>query len=129
MIRAVNETIQKLVEHPATDLNFLDYQGSSIIFRTLKNPTLLNYLMRHVGRGIKLDILNYQDLTPLMITVRNENWYVVDLLVANGADPWVKNGAGKTCLDMARELKPHTVRILEEILKKHNKEAKTGWFS
>ncbi|MGN6644356.1 MAG: ankyrin repeat domain-containing protein, partial [Verrucomicrobiota bacterium] len=65
------------------------------------NYLVVQLLVRH--SGIELDSINIDDRTPLMWAVERGYESIIGLLLEKGADPKIRNAAGKTAAEIARE--------------------------
>jgi len=67
-----------------------------------ENISLVRYLLSEPG--IRLDELNVDGYTPLMIAIKKGNSDIVDMLLAAGANPTVRNARGLDAADVAQRV-------------------------
>ena len=88
----------------STPLHAACYQG---------NYPVVELLLRQPG--IELDTLDIDDRTPLMWAVERGYESIIGMLLEKGADPKIRNAAGKTAAKIAREQIRRRERILQMI--------------
>lgn len=60
---------------------------------------LIDLLLEH---GATIDAQSHQGTTALMIAAESDHWPIVQRLLQAHADPWLRNAAEETALDIAR---------------------------
>ncbi|MGN6553316.1 MAG: ankyrin repeat domain-containing protein [Verrucomicrobiota bacterium] len=103
-----SKMVEALLKRGA-DPNYKDYyMGDQKRFSTplhaacfQGNYLVVQLLVRH--SGIELDSINIDDRTPLMWAVERGYESIIGLLLEKGADPKIRNAAGKTAAEIARE--------------------------
>jgi uncharacterized protein len=92
------------------------------IFPTRPEDMILPTITTIINKGAKLNVQDYDGLTPLMTAVRHCAPKSTQLLLEKGADVNIKDYQGKTALDHARENKTETgKKIVEMLLEKKAK--------
>ena len=65
------------------------------------------------GAAIDKDMLSNALETPIMFAVRNGNYDIVKIMLEQGCDPFVTNILGQNILDIARNIQPRLVELIE----------------
>ena len=92
-------------------LNVHDSRGASALMLAIEQPDgivkpqrrILGILGTLINAGIDLDLQDYEGNTALMWAIRWRNLDALRLLLSSGANPYLKNDAGQTALQIADE--------------------------
>jgi len=113
----------KLFQKAGVSINARSYYGKipddtpigSAVYR--QNRELIAYLLSQ--KGIHLDLPNIDGNTPLMIAVEHGDEDIVDMLLAAGADPKIKNKNGVDAADVASGVIEKQKSILKKLAASH----------
>lgn len=113
----------KLLRAAGVPVNARSYYSQSERFTTAihqavwrENAELVRYLLSEPG--VRLDELNIDGYTPLMIAVEKRNTHLFDMLLAAGANPAIRNARGLDAAGVAKGIIAQQERMLAE-LKRH----------
>jgi hypothetical protein len=120
--RLANVKLLRLLLDAKLNPNSHDREGHSLLWLAVGSPACVALLL---DRGADVNLRNtevYRD-TALMDAARLAELKTVQLLLARGADPLLKDRFGRTALDEAQENDdsrnaPATVRVLKAAMKK-----------
>lgn len=96
-----SEVIKALLE-AGTDVNAITKSGKTAldVAVTWEHPSVLEILLAHTG--INVNLADSNGNTPLMTAAKAGKLTALKMLLAAGADAFVKNKRGQTALDLAR---------------------------
>jgi ankyrin repeat protein len=96
------EGVQKLLENPALDINFMDHHGHFPLKEACWSNTIIVELL--LDKGANINLANEDGWTPLICAASINRVDVIKILLSNGADINLKNKDGKTARDIAQKL-------------------------
>lgn len=106
------------------DINTKNNYDDSILFTvaSVGNVECLKELLKYEAIRKTINSRNVFGNTPLLAAVLNNNQGMVKLLLENGADPTIKNRAGITILDVAKQynVSGDNIKLLEDHMNSKN---------
>jgi len=101
------------------DLKIINHQGETFLIRSCRvyNPDMIRLAL---VSEIDINAMNTKGETALMILCQaHDDGKLAKLLIKKGANPFIKNSAGKNALEIARQFKPASALPgLEELIHK-----------
>lgn len=95
--------MEAYLKNPDLLFSFDYYRQTGFHWAAKKNKINAARLMIKYGNCVNLTDVNH--MTPLAIAAKNDNYEICQLLLENGANPFIPNNEGKLPVDLADEIK------------------------
>jgi ankyrin repeat protein len=106
-----------LILNAGADIDAVDSNGDNALLYAMKNNFSLGVIRELIQNGINLHAVDKEGNNALHLAASLANKVVFKTLLEAGVDPYQKNNAGKTVIDLAKQY-PDLKPLLEKNLKK-----------